>query len=183
MAESPKDNPHSGEKHIPKTGDLSSFDCCTVDIASLSAPQLSQVKKQLDEELEHLTNSFRKLRAAQSRFQECLKSIDKGISSLDEDMNTDLSYYTTGVEKPVLVPLTTSLYVRGTISDTQHVIVDVGTGFYVEKSTSDAPMFYQEKVEELEGNLKNLETIVQQKSNNLRVVEDVLRQKVINNGN
>ncbi|KAI9782537.1 MAG: subunit of tubulin prefoldin [Candelina submexicana] len=152
MAEPPKDNPHS------------------VDIASLSAPQLSQVKKQLDEELEHLTNSFRKLRAAQSRFQECLKSIGKGISSLDE-------------EKPVLVPLTTSLYVRGTIADTQHVIVDVGTGFYVEKSTSDASMFYQEKVEELEGNLKNLETIVQQKSNNLRVVEDVLRQKVINNGN
>lgn len=32
--------------------------------------------------------------------------------------------------------------------------------------------FYNEKVEELGGNLKNLESIVQGKSNNLRVVED-----------
>ena len=32
--------------------------------------------------------------------------------------------------------------------------------------------FYDEKVEELGGNLKNLEGILQGKSNNLRVVED-----------
>lgn len=35
--------------------------------------------------------------------------------------------------KKVLVPLTNSLYVGGTLSDPDHVIVDVGTGFYVEK--------------------------------------------------
>ena len=33
----------------------------------------------------------------------------------------------------ILVPLTNSLYVRGSLSDASHVIVDVGTGFYVEK--------------------------------------------------
>lgn len=35
--------------------------------------------------------------------------------------------------KQILVPLTSSLYVPGTIADTENVIVDVGTGFYVEK--------------------------------------------------
>src|SRR5689334_3287742 len=35
--------------------------------------------------------------------------------------------------KAILVPLTTSLYVPGTLADTNNVIVDVGTGFYVEK--------------------------------------------------
>jgi prefoldin alpha subunit len=35
--------------------------------------------------------------------------------------------------KPILVPLTTSLYVPGTLADPDNVIVDVGTGFYVEK--------------------------------------------------
>jgi len=38
-----------------------------------------------------------------------------------------------GIEKPILVPLTSSLYVPGTLADTDNVIVDVGTGFYVEK--------------------------------------------------
>ena len=40
--------------------------------------------------------------------------------------------------KPLLVPLTTSLYVPGKLADPEHVIVDIGTGFYVEKvSASD----------------------------------------------
>lgn len=36
-------------------------------------------------------------------------------------------------DKPILVPLTTSLYVPGTLADTDNVIVEVGTGYYVEK--------------------------------------------------
>lgn len=51
-----------------------------VDLASLSTQQLSQVKKQLDDELEHLTNSFSQLRSAQNKFRECLKSINGGLS-------------------------------------------------------------------------------------------------------
>jgi prefoldin alpha subunit len=33
----------------------------------------------------------------------------------------------------ILVPLTSSLYVRGKLADREKVLVDVGTGFYVEK--------------------------------------------------
>lgn len=33
----------------------------------------------------------------------------------------------------ILVPLTSSLYVRGRMASREHVLVDVGTGFYVEK--------------------------------------------------
>jgi hypothetical protein len=40
------------------------------------------------------------------------------------------------------------------------------------QSTKDATKFYEGKVSELGVNLKDLESIVQGKSNNLRVVED-----------
>jgi prefoldin alpha subunit len=43
---------------------------------------------------------------------------------------------------------------------------------FYKQSTGDATKFYENKVEELGSNLKDLETIVQGKSNNLRVVED-----------
>lgn len=33
----------------------------------------------------------------------------------------------------ILVPLTSSLYVPGRLADREKVVVDVGTGFYVEK--------------------------------------------------
>jgi prefoldin alpha subunit len=36
-------------------------------------------------------------------------------------------------KKDILVPLTNSLYVRGKLSDPDRFIVDIGTGFYVEK--------------------------------------------------
>lgn len=52
-----------------------------VDLAALSVQQLSQLKKQLDTELEHLTGSFQSLRGAQTRFRDCLKSINSGVSS------------------------------------------------------------------------------------------------------
>ncbi|MCJ1297185.1 subunit of tubulin prefoldin [Xylographa carneopallida] len=93
----------------------------TVDLASLSVQQLSSVKKRLDDELEHLTTAFTKLRVAQNKFCECLTSIREGISSMI-------------IGKPLLVPLTTSLYVPGSLADAENIMVDVGTGFYVEKA-------------------------------------------------
>ncbi|EKD16002.1 prefoldin subunit [Drepanopeziza brunnea f. sp. 'multigermtubi' MB_m1] len=137
-----------------------------LDLSTLTTQQLSQVKKQLDDEIEHLNNSHGQLRQAQAKFRECIRSIAGGVTpKLDG--------------KPILVPLTTSLYVPGTLADPNNVIVDVGTGFYVEKTTKDATKFYEAKVEELGGNLKGLEAIVQGKSKNLSVVEDVLREKVL----
>lgn len=74
--------------------------------------------------------------------------------------------------KTILVPLTTSLYVPGTLSDTENVLVDIGTGYYVEKSAGDAETFYGGKVETLSRNLADLEKILTQKSQNVRIVED-----------
>ncbi|KAI0599298.1 putative prefoldin subunit 5 [Biscogniauxia sp. FL1348] len=139
----------------------------TVNLDTLSAQQLAQVKKQLDEELEHLTSSFTQLHAAQSKFRECLRCVQGGgkSSTLQQD-------------KPILVPLTSSLYVRGNLASASHVVVDIGTGFYVEKEIKSAAEFYENKVGEVGGSIKELEAIVQAKTNNVRVVEEVLRQKM-----
>lgn len=72
----------------------------------------------------------------------------------------------------ILVPLTPSLYVPGKLASTESVLVDVGTGFLVEKTPQDAQGFYKGKVEELGRNLTDLEKIVQGKQGNLNVVED-----------
>ncbi|KAK3696564.1 subunit of tubulin prefoldin [Vermiconidia calcicola] len=137
-----------------------------IDISSLSAQQLSQVKKQLDDEVQHLTNSYQSLKRAQAKFRECVANVKSGVAESTKD-------------KPILVPLTSSLYVPGKLADTKHVLVDVGTGFYVEKTTADAEKFYNGKVEELGSNIKELENIANGKAQNLRMVEEVLRQKMI----
>ena len=44
------------------------------------------------------------------------------------------------------MPLTTSLFVPGRIKAASHVLVDVGTGFYVGKSLDDASAILEKKV-------------------------------------
>lgn len=46
-----------------------------VSLDSLSAQQLTAVKKQLDEEVDHLTTSFAQLQAAQIKFKDCLRCV------------------------------------------------------------------------------------------------------------
>ncbi|KAK1827206.1 Prefoldin [Podospora conica] len=141
----------------------------SISLDTLTPQQLTAVKKQLDEEVEHLSASYSQLAAAQAKFKECLRVVQAGSTGFDK-------------EKDILVPLTNSLYVKGKLADPKHVIVDVGTGFFVEKDTKAASEFYEAKVGELGANIKELEAIVQNKTNSLRVVEEVLRQKVLASG-
>jgi prefoldin alpha subunit len=124
------------------------------------------LKTQLDRELEHLTTSFTSLRTAQSKFRDCLVSLRTGTTP-------------STLPKPLLVPLTSSLYVPGKLTDAENVLIDIGTGYFVEKSTADANEFYERKIKDLGGSLKELEGVIQGKANNVRMVEEVVRMKVL----
>ncbi|KAJ5246792.1 hypothetical protein N7468_001775 [Penicillium chermesinum] len=142
-----------------------------IDLATLSLPQLRALQTRLTSELEHLTSSHQKLRAAQAKFRECVRSISDGVTGSEKQG-------TKGRDE-ILVPLTSSLYVKGRLTDREKVLVDVGTGFYVEKTPEKATAFYEDKVKGLDANLQELEKIVQGKSSQLRVTEEVLRQKML----
>lgn len=77
------------------------------------------------------------------------------------------------------MPLTSSLYVPGRLTSSNHVLIDIGTGFFVEKNTTDATDFYNRKVKDLGDSLKDLEQVINQKANNARVVEEVIRMKML----
>jgi len=149
---------HSSTPHAKPTELLTTT---PVDLTSLSVDNLVAVKKQLEDELEHLSTSFSELRQDQTRFRECIKSVKGGI--IESIFGNTLS-------------------VPRELSDAARVLVDVGTGDYVEKTTADAVKFYEAKVEELSRNMADLERIVAQKGQYVRVVEEVLRQKVMARG-
>lgn len=96
-----------------------------VNLGSLSSQQLRALQSRISSELEHLTSSHAKLRAAQSKFRDCVRSINEGVVG-SQKKGTD-------GRDDILVPLTSSLYVKGKMADREKVLVDVGTGFYVEK--------------------------------------------------
>ncbi|KAK9463948.1 Prefoldin [Lipomyces oligophaga] len=138
----------------------------TVDLGQLSVQQLSEVKSQLEQELETLSQSFQKLRQAQTKFRECIVHVEK-------------TAIPTNKGNSLLVPLTSSLYLPGKLADVETFLVDVGTGYYVEKKPKDAIKFYESKVTTLQQNMADLENIVNNKSGNLRTVDEVLRKKML----
>ncbi|CEL52897.1 putative prefoldin subunit 5 OS=Schizosaccharomyces pombe (strain 972 / ATCC 24843) GN=bob1 PE=1 SV=1 [Rhizoctonia solani AG-1 IB] len=135
-----------------------------INVADLELPQLSEVKKQLDEELTHLTNSFAQLKAAQSKFRGCLEN----VSEVKPD-NTS---------KTLLVPLTNSLYVPGKLVNTENVIVDIGTGYYVSKTRPEATKYYQTKVDFITTNLNTLQTTIESKQQNMNYLLQVIQTKM-----
>ncbi|PHH75132.1 hypothetical protein CDD82_4560 [Ophiocordyceps australis] len=139
-----------------------------INLDSLEPPQLAQVKKQLDEELEHLTSSYAQLHSAQTRFRDCLRCC---VSAHGDG--------TSALSDKVLVPLTNSLYVHATLAAKDRVLVDIGTGFLIEKKLKSAEKYYDSKVQDLTNSLKELEAIVQRKQSNVMAVEEVLRQKLV----
>lgn len=47
--------------------------------------------------------------------------------------------------QPVLLPLTSSLYVAGTVESTHSVLIDIGTGYYMEVRCNTGPAKYYSK--------------------------------------
>ncbi|KAI8643933.1 prefoldin, alpha subunit [Parasitella parasitica] len=136
-----------------------------VDIGDLDLSSLQQVKTQLEEELNHLTQSYNKLKGVQGRFKDCVDSVDS-LKAEEAD------------DKTILVPLTSSLYVPGKLSNVSKVIVDVGTGYYVEKSVLDAAKFYNDKVGYVKKNLSTLEKTITDKQSTLRAIVNVMQDKI-----
>lgn len=74
-----------------------------------------------------------------------------------------------------LIPLTSSLYVPAQLTDPSRVLVDVGTGYYVEQSTKAATDMYKRKITFVDENLQKLQTTIERKQDNLRTVGEILQ--------
>lgn len=89
-----------------------------VDIKTLSAAQLNVLGEQLEGELNTLSESFQSLQAAVSRFFQS----GTALEALAEQAEGTA----------MMVPLTDSLYAPGKLGSTQKVLLDIGTGYFVE---------------------------------------------------
>ncbi|KAF8175502.1 Prefoldin [Mycena galopus ATCC 62051] len=135
-----------------------------VSITDLDLTQLADVRRQLEEELNHLTSSFGQLKQAQAKFKACIENVAE-IKPANKG-------------KTILVPLTNSLYVPGKLSDPDHVIVDVGTGYFVQKTREQAVKHYSAKVEYIRTNLETLQDTISKKQDNVNSVISVMQSKL-----
>lgn len=131
-----------------------------MDIDSLTLQQLQAVRDQLNEEIQRLTTSFTQLRQAGSKYRASRAALE-GIRDSRE----------------MLVPLTSALYVPGRLVAGTKVLVEVGTGYYVEKDTQQAQQFCERKVLMLRENMDKIATLINQRKQTLDVVLITMQRK------
>ncbi|XP_071190670.1 prefoldin subunit 5-like [Salvelinus alpinus] len=80
--------------------------------------------------------------------------------------------------KELLVPLTSSMYVPGTLNDVEHVLVDVGTGYYVEKNVDGTKEFFKRKIEFLTKQIEKVQPALQEKHGMKQAVIEGMNIKI-----
>lgn len=119
------------------------------DMEKMSLDQLKAVKEQADIEVNLLQDSLNNIRAATGRLENASAALH------------DLSLRPQG--KKMLVPLTASLYVPGTLDDADKVLVDIGTGYFVEKTMAEGKDYCERKINLLKSNFDQLIEVASKK--------------------
>ncbi|KAL5983025.1 hypothetical protein ACLOJK_017105 [Asimina triloba] len=109
------------------------------EMEKMSIDQLKTLKEQSDLEVNLLQDSLNKIRTAATRLEIASTSLQ------------DLS-----LRKKLLVPLTASLYVPGTLDNAETVLVDVGTGYFIEKTMAEGKDYCDRKINLLKSNYDEL---------------------------
>ncbi|CAH2224755.1 prefoldin subunit 5 [Pelobates cultripes] len=136
----------------------------TMNITDLSLQQLEGLKSQLDQEVEFLSSSIAQLKVVQTKYveaKECLNVLNKNNEG-----------------KAILVPLTNSMYVPGTLNDVAKVLIDVGTGYYVEKTVNDAKDFFKRKIDFLTKQIEKIQPALQEKHSMKQAVIEMMSIKI-----
>ncbi|GLJ35818.1 hypothetical protein SUGI_0719160 [Cryptomeria japonica] len=134
------------------------------ELNKLTVEQVRQVKEQVDGEVGLLQDSLSRIRTAAIRYEMAEKALN------------NFSQHPQG--KQLLVPLTASLYVPGTLDNADKVLIDVGTGYYVEKSMSEGKEYCERKINFLKANHDKLVEVATEKKNAADQVNLVLQAKL-----
>lgn len=135
-----------------------------IDLSQLEPQQLLELRKQTEQEIQHFTQSLQSLQTAQSKLQECMNTIVSMEGSTAEEL---------------LVPMTSSLYLPGKVAEKDQYLVDIGTGYFVEKNAADATQVYKKKLTKLGDDSKILKDILVQKNDAVNNINMVLRKIVM----
>ena len=79
------------------------------------------------------------------------------------------------------MPLTPSLYVPGTIIEPDKVLVDIGTGYFVEKTRPDAVELLDRKIVMISKNADEVQTVARTKQQNLSTIVEMMRLRLNQN--
>ncbi|CAL1278362.1 unnamed protein product [Larinioides sclopetarius] len=136
----------------------------TVDLSELPLPRLTQIKQELDTQVEIFGSSLQQLKIAQKKYGDSKECVER-MQNMKEGNS-------------LLVPLTDSMYVPGELDETKKVLIDIGTGYYVEKEIPDAIDYFKRKVKFVTTQIEKVQQIMKDKLIAREVVIETMESKI-----
>lgn len=111
-------------------------------------------------------------------FQDSLQTLKVAKTKFDGSKEALEQISDDWANKEILVPLTGSMYVKGVVNNIDKFIIDIGTGYYVEKDITTSKDYFKRKVDYVQEQMDKIDTLGRQKSKVLNAVIDVIEMKV-----
>ena len=137
----------------------------SIRLDDMSLDQLQQLRQQEESRRQGLTNRFAQLRAAAARIQASRRAVEEVQGK--------------AAGEQVLIPLTDSVYCPGKLRDPGRMLVDIGTGFFVEKSAKDTQDFLDRKLRLVDGNTQNVTVAIQATNSNMEAITTAMQGKLM----
>ena len=135
-----------------------------IPIEKLSIEQLNYVGQQIEKDIKNYSQYYSSLRAVNNKYldnQEYIKMLKEFK------------------DKEILVPMTSSLYIPGKCADVKKLTIEIGANFFVETTIEKAEKFCERKIESLKKNMDEIDKIIQEKNDQLNVVNQNLIEKQV----
>lgn len=126
----------------------------------LTPQELLQAKELFERDMQVLLDSAEQLKDAHERFAQNIGSLQL-LGEAKEGQQ-------------VMVPLTPSVSVLGSIKEPKRVTVDIGTGYFVEMDSEDASGYYERKAKFIQEQLIQIEKLSVEKRNQLGMIHQAL---------
>ncbi|KAH8276781.1 probable prefoldin subunit 5 [Drosophila bipectinata] len=134
-----------------------------IDLTKLSPDQLMQIKQEFEQEMSNIQDSLSTLHSCKAKYA--------GSKEALETFQPDWE------NRQILVPLTSSMYVPGRVKDLNNFVIDIGTGYYIEKDLEGSKDYFKRRVEYVQEQIEKIEKIHLQKTRFLNSVIAVLELK------
>jgi len=131
---------------------------------SIPAEQMPTLINGIQNELEMLKHSLTQLNSARERF-----TINFNIMNVPKKNNVE-----------ALIPLSNSVYTNATITEQDNdkpYLIDIGTGYYVERSTDAAKEYYKRKVTLVESQMQQIQKLIGEKKQVLSQLAESLKSR------
>ena len=136
-----------------------------INLDEMSLEELNQLKQQEESRFNNLMARFQQFRAAAARLNASMLAVSE-ITPASEG-------------KEVLIPLTESVYVPGKLRDPNRLLVELGTGFYAEKSPKETKGFLERKLKIVDANSENLTKALTATRQNIEQVSMAMQGKML----